>query len=44
MVEPKVTNPLVHIMDVNMAIIRNKVIKDQVFKEKEPIKKKSAIV
>jgi len=27
MVEPKVANPLVHIMDVNMAITRNKVIK-----------------
>jgi hypothetical protein len=39
-VEPKVANPLVHIMDVNMAITRNKVIKEQVFKDKEPIKKK----
>jgi len=42
-VEPKVANPLVHIMDVNMAITRNKVIKKQVFKDKEPINKKSIV-
>jgi len=41
--EPKVANPSVHIMDVNMAITKRKVIEDQVFKEKEPIKKKFAI-
>jgi hypothetical protein len=33
-VEPKVVNPLVHVMDVNMAIIRNKVTKEQMFKDK----------
>ncbi len=27
-VEPKVANPLVHIMDVNMAITRNKVTEE----------------
>jgi len=41
--EPKVANPSVHIMDVNMAITKRKVIEDQVFKEKKPIKKKFAI-
>ncbi len=40
MVEPKVTNPSIHIVDVNMAIIRNKVTEEQVFKDREPIKKK----
>jgi hypothetical protein len=40
-VKPKVSNPSVHIMDVNMAITRSKVIEKQVFKDKEPIKKKS---
>jgi hypothetical protein len=28
MVEPKVTNPLVHIMDVNMAITKSKDIEE----------------
>jgi hypothetical protein len=42
-VEPKVANPSVHIVDVNMAIIRSKVIEEHVFKDKEPIKKNSAI-
>jgi len=41
--EPKVANPSIHIMDVNMAITKRMVIEDQVFKEKEPIKKKFAI-
>jgi len=41
--EPKVANPSIHIMDVNMAITKRKVIEDQVFKQKEPIKKKFAI-
>ncbi len=41
LVEPKVVNPLVDVMDVNMAITRNKVTEEQVFKEKKPIKKKS---
>jgi hypothetical protein len=39
-VEPKVANPSVHIVDINMAIIGSKVIEEQVFKDKEPIKKK----
>jgi hypothetical protein len=39
-VEPKVTNSLVHIVDVNMAITNSKVIEEQVFKDKKPIKKK----
>jgi hypothetical protein len=38
MVESKVLNPLVHIMDVNKTITRNKVIKKQVFKDRKPIK------
>ncbi len=42
MVEPKVANPSVHIMDVDMAITRNKVIGEQVFKNKKPIKKSIA--
>jgi hypothetical protein len=41
--DPKVANPWVHIIDVNMAITKRKVIEDQIFKEKEPIKKKFAI-
>ncbi len=39
MVEPKVVNPSIYIMDVNMAITKNKVTKEQVFKDKEPIKR-----
>ncbi len=42
MVEPKVSNPLVHMVDVNMAITRSKVLEEHVFKDKEPIKKKFA--
>jgi hypothetical protein len=42
-VEPKVSNPLVHMVDVNMAITKSKVIKKQVFKDKEPIKKKFVV-
>jgi hypothetical protein len=41
-VEPKVVNPSVHIVDVNMAITKNKVIEEQMFKDKKPIKKKLA--
>jgi hypothetical protein len=40
-VEPKVVNPSVHVVDVNMAIDRSKVIEEQVFKDKESIEKKS---
>jgi hypothetical protein len=39
-VEPKVINPLVHVVDVNMAITRSKVIEEQVFKDRKPLKKK----
>jgi hypothetical protein len=42
-VKPKVANPLVHIVDVNMAITKSKVTKEQVLRDKEPIKKKFAI-
>jgi hypothetical protein len=40
MVEPKVSNPLIHMVDVNMAITRSKVTKKHVFKDKKPIKMK----
>jgi hypothetical protein len=40
-VEPKVSNPSIHIVDVNMAITKSKVIEEHIFKEKKPIKKKS---
>ncbi len=43
MVEPKVSNPSIHMVDVNMAITRSKVTKEHVFKDKEPIKKKSVV-
>jgi hypothetical protein len=33
-VEPKVANPSIHIVDVNMAITKRKVIEEQVFKDK----------
>jgi hypothetical protein len=39
-VEPKVVNPSVHVVDVNMAITKNKVTEEQMFKDKEPIKNK----
>jgi hypothetical protein len=42
MAEPKVANPLVHIMDVDMAITKSKVTEKQVFKDKKPIKKSIA--
>jgi hypothetical protein len=38
-VELKVINPSIHIVDVDMAITRSKVIEKQVFKDREPIKK-----
>jgi hypothetical protein len=41
-VDPKVVNPLVHVVDLNMGITKSKVIEEQVFKEKKPIKKKFA--
>jgi hypothetical protein len=42
-VKPKVVNPSIHIVDVNMAITRSKVIKEHVFKDRELIKKKSVV-
>jgi hypothetical protein len=42
-VEPKVSNPLVHMVDVNMAITKSKVIEEQMFKDKKIIKKKFVI-
>jgi hypothetical protein len=42
-VELKVTNPSVHIVDVNMAITKSKVIEEHMFKDRKPIKKKYAI-
>jgi hypothetical protein len=43
MVEPKVSNPSVHVVDVNMAITRSKVIEEHVFKDKELIKTKYVV-
>jgi hypothetical protein len=34
MLEPKVANPLIHIVDVDMAITRSKVIEKQMFKDR----------
>jgi hypothetical protein len=42
-VELKVVNPSIHMVDVNMAITRSKVIEEHVFKDKKLIKKKSVI-
>jgi hypothetical protein len=42
-VEPKVANPSIHILDVNMAITRSKVIEEQVFKDRKPIKNKFVV-
>jgi hypothetical protein len=42
-VEPKVANPLVHILDVNMAITKSSVTEKQMFKDRKPIKKKSIV-
>jgi hypothetical protein len=42
-VEPKVANPLVHIVDVNMANTKSMVTKEQVFKDKKPFKKKFVV-
>jgi hypothetical protein len=42
-VKPKASNPLIHLVDVNMAITRSKVIEEQMFKDKKLIKKKSIV-
>jgi hypothetical protein len=38
MVKPKVANPSIHIVDVNVAITKSKVIEKQGLKDREPIK------
>jgi hypothetical protein len=38
-VEPKVVNPLVHVVDINMTITKSKVIEKQMFKNRELINK-----
>jgi hypothetical protein len=40
-VELKVAKSFVHIVDVNMAITKSKVIEEYVFKDKKPIKNSS---
>jgi hypothetical protein len=39
-VEPKVSNPSIHMVDANMAITKNNVIEEHVFKDRKLIKKK----
>jgi hypothetical protein len=41
-VEPKVSKPSIHMVDVNMAITGSKVIEEHVFKDRKPINKKFA--
>jgi hypothetical protein len=43
-VEPKVVNPSIHVVDVNMAITRSKVIEEQVFNDRKPIKKSLLLI
>jgi hypothetical protein len=38
-IEPKDSNPSIHMEDMNMAITRSKVIEERVFKDRQPIKK-----
>ncbi len=40
-VKPKVAKPSIFIMDVNMANIKSKITEKKMFKDREPIKKKS---
>jgi hypothetical protein len=40
-VELKVSNRSIHMVDVNMAITRSKVTEERMFKDRKPIKKKS---
>jgi hypothetical protein len=42
-VKPKVSNPSIHMVDVNMAITKSKVIEEQMFKDKKLIKKKFVV-
>jgi len=42
-VEPKVSNPSIHMVDVNMAITKNKVTEEHVFNDRERIKKKFVV-
>jgi hypothetical protein len=43
-VEPKVSNPPIHMVDVNMAITKSKVTEEYVFKDRKPIKKKMLLI
>jgi hypothetical protein len=43
MVEPKVVNLSIHVVDVNVAITRSKVTKEQMFNDRKPIKNKSVV-
>jgi hypothetical protein len=42
-VEPKVSNPSIHMAELNMAITMSKLTRKYVFKDKEPIKKKFVV-
>jgi hypothetical protein len=42
-VKQKVSNPLVHMVDAKYDFTRSKVTKEQVFKDKKPIKKKFVV-
>jgi hypothetical protein len=41
--KPYFVNPSIHVVDVNMAITRSKVTKEQMFKDRKLSKKKSTI-
>ncbi len=41
-VEPKVSKPLIHMVDLNMAITKSQDTEKHVFKDKKPIKKNFA--
>jgi hypothetical protein len=43
MVKPMVSNPSIHMVDVNMAITKSKVIEEHVFNDRKPMKKKFVI-
>jgi hypothetical protein len=42
-VKPKVSNPSIHMVDVNMAITKSKVTEEQLFEDKKPIKNKYVV-
>jgi hypothetical protein len=43
-VKPKVSNPLVHVVDMNMAITKSKVTKEHVFKDKKQSKRSLLLI